>query len=297
MISVCIPVFNVDVRKLTKSLISQAVNIPVEIILIDDKSQQEIRQLNRNLKDTGIQYHELEENIGRASIRNRFREYANHEHLLFLDCDSVIISDTFLSDYVETIREFPGSVVCGGRIYGTTPALRNRRLHWKYGTIKESRPAGLRKIDPNRSFMSSNFLLPLTVLREISFDERLSDYGHEDSLFGYELSKAGKMIIHIDNPVEHGELETNREFIEKTREAVQNLVKITRMPDVDPAFADTISLLRAARKFEDRGFAGILRLLSFLIVPLSGWILRLGCTCLNLLDAYKLGLYYTNKKK
>ena len=84
MISVCIPVFNVDVRKLTESLMSQASDIPAEIILIDDGSGEEFRQVNRELQDAGIQYHELEENIGRARIRNRFTEYANYEQLLFL---------------------------------------------------------------------------------------------------------------------------------------------------------------------------------------------------------------------
>jgi len=297
MISVCIPVFNVNVRKLTESLMSQAGDIPAEIIVIDDGSREEFRQVNRELLDLGIQYHELEKNIGRAKIRNRFTEYANHEQLLYLDCDSVIISDTFLSDYAATVREFAGSVICGGIIYGPAPSQRNRRLHWKYGTRKESRPARIRKQDPKRSFMSSNFLVPIDVLREIPFNERLSGYGHEDSLFGYELSKAGKKIIHIDNPVEHGGLETNRIYVDKTAEAVHNLVMITRMLDKDPDFINSISLLQEVRSLESRGIAGLIRMLSVCSIPVSRSLLGLGCTSLKLLDIYKLSLYLILKGK
>ena len=297
MISVCIPVFNADVRKLAESLSSQAGNIPAEIILIDDGSLEEFRQENRTLSGPGIQYHEMKENIGRAKIRNRFTEYANYGQLLFLDCDSVIISDTFLSDYALTLGEHTGSVICGGRIYGNAPYQRNTRLHWKYGTKTESRPAQLRQKDPKRSFMSSNFLVPLDVLSEIPFDERLGGYGHEDSLFGYELSKAGKNIIHIDNPVEHGVLETNRVYLEKTAEAVRNLLYINEMVHEDPGFQASIRLLRTAGKIERMRLAGVSRVISYFVVPLTRWLLSLGVTNLKLLDAYKLGFYFFLNKK
>jgi len=86
MISVCIPVFNADVRKLADSLIAQAGRIPSEIILIDDGSDAAFREMNRELKDKGVRYFELGENIGRSRIRNRFTGHAIYKYLLFLDC-------------------------------------------------------------------------------------------------------------------------------------------------------------------------------------------------------------------
>lgn len=306
MISVCIPVFNTDVRELCRSLAGQAGDIPAEIILIDDGSDAQTRKLNRTLADSApvqapggspsIQYHQLEENIGRARIRNLFPHRAKYENLLFLDCDSVILSDRFLGNYAAALREYPGRIICGGRIYPADPPDRSRRLHWKYGTRRESRPAEARQKDPNRSFMTNNFLVPAGILREIPFDERVKGYGHEDSLFGYELAGKGQEIVHIENPVLHGELETNREFVKKTRGAVENLVIITQMLGDDPGFRDSITLLRTVARLEARSMAGVARIFSGLAAPLAGWLLRGGITSLKMLDLYKLGLYLAVKK-
>ncbi len=297
MISVCIPVFNADVRKLADSLIAQAGRIPSEIILIDDGSDAAFREMNRELKDKGVRYFELGENIGRSRIRNRFTGHAIYKYLLFLDCDSVLPSAQFLENYAEALARFPDHVICGGRIYLAEPPDHSRSLHWKYGIRKESQPVQVRRKDPNRSFMTNNFLLPMKVLKEIPFDERLSGYGHEDSLFGHELGKKGYEIIHIDNPVVHGELELNGAFLDKTREAVQNLVSITGMLNGDPGFTGSISLLQTVSRLESTGLKGIVRMASYLSVPLSEWLLRRGLISLKLLDVFKLGLYLRLKKQ
>jgi glycosyltransferase involved in cell wall biosynthesis len=291
MISVCIPVFNSDARNLALSLKNQAGKIPAEIILIDDGSAVEYRQLNRTLKDQGILYHELPENIGRAGIRNRFSTLASYGHLLFLDCDSVIVSDSFLSDYARALQEHPYGIICGGRIYETKRPSRNFRLHWKYGKRRESRPVQIRMIEPKRSFMTNNFLIPAGVLRDTPFDERISGYGHEDTLFGFAQSKKGREILHIENPVLHGRLESNREFVEKTREAVRNLILITSMPLAGGDFTESVTLLRTVRRFESDGLATIVRTGSHIWVPLSAWLLGRGYGGPKLLDSYKLGLF------
>ncbi|MFC2098453.1 glycosyltransferase family 2 protein [Bacteroidota bacterium] len=296
MITVCIPVYNVDVSALAAALKSQAEGISAEIILIDDASEPGYREINSALQDERIQYHELEKNIGRAKIRNLFTKHANDDHLLFLDCDSVVFSENFLSDYAAALKEHPGHVICGGRIYEPKPPKRSKRLHWKYGIRKESQPVNVRRQEPNRSFMTNNFLIPIQILRDIPFNENLSGYGHEDSLFGYDLSRNGHNILHIDNPVLHGDLQTNREFLDKTKEAVHNLVRITDMLEDDPGFFDSITLLRTVQNIEKRKLAGILRTVSFCTIRLFKGILSLGCASLKLLDAYKLGLYLRLKK-
>lgn len=297
MISVCIPVYNADVRKLARTLKEQAADISAEIILIDDGSGTRYREMNRPLKEEGILYHELEKNIGRSRIRNRFTGVAGKTHLLYLDCDSEILSDYFLSNYFEAMREYPGKVICGGRSYGPKPREKEYRLHWKYGIMKESRPVEIRNADPNHSFMTNNFLIPLKILKELPFNEKLSGYGHEDSLFGYELGLKGHEIVHIDNPVRHGKLETNREFVSKTSEAVQSLVQITDMRKGDPGFAGSITLLQTANRLTERGLADPLRIMARLTNPLARRLLGMGWNKLWLLDAYKLGLYLQLKKQ
>jgi hypothetical protein len=297
MISVCIPVFNTDARKLAESLLKQASGIPAEIILIDDGSDESYRKLNRSIKAHGVRYHELSGNTGRAIVRNRFSDLAEYGHLLFLDCDSVILSETFLSDYALSLKDNPDSIICGGRIYGERSPGRKYRLHWEYGKLRESRPLQARLDDPARSFMTNNFLIPAGYMRDTPFDERISGYGHEDTLFGFMQARKGRTILHIDNPVLHGQLETNRVFLVKTGEAVRNLILITGLPGIDPGFADTVTLLSTMHRLEEAGWAGIVRCLSRVWLPISARLLRAGYGGLELLDSYKLGLCLILKRQ
>jgi glycosyltransferase involved in cell wall biosynthesis len=297
MISVCIPVYNVDVKGLVESLLEQAGNLDLEIILIDDGSSGRYLEANRELKDERLTYRELGKNIGRSKIRNRFSEMARYPYLLFMDCDSVIVSGDFLVDYFHAIREFPEKVICGGRIYSDEPPSHPYRLHWKYGNLRESRSAKTRGMHPHRSFMTNNFILPAKVLRKIAFNEKLAGYGHEDSLYGYQLYKNGVEIRHIDNPVLHGKLETNREFLTKTEAAVHNLSLITSQMEKSPVFAATISLLRTAGAVRNSGLVSPLLAMHYLSRPSIRWLLSHGFTSLNLLDFHKLGTYLRDERR
>ena len=73
----------------------------------------------------------------------------------------------------------------------------------------------------------------MNCFKKISFNERLSGYGHEDTLFGYELNKNNIQIHHIDNPVLNGHLDTNEAFLLKTEEGLGNLLKVWEIVDFD----------------------------------------------------------------
>ena len=47
-------------------------------------------------------------------------------------------------------------------------------------------------------------MISKTCFEQISFNEDLQGYGHEDTLFGYELDKKNIQIHHLDNPVLNG---------------------------------------------------------------------------------------------
>ncbi|HEX8350923.1 MAG TPA: glycosyltransferase, partial [Hymenobacter sp.] len=73
-LSILIPIYNRDVTELVQTLQQQATEWegPVEIICLDDGSQEEFRALNQPLASlAGVHYEELSHNIGRAAIRNR----------------------------------------------------------------------------------------------------------------------------------------------------------------------------------------------------------------------------------
>jgi glycosyltransferase involved in cell wall biosynthesis len=288
MISICIPVYNCRVGDLVKKLSGQAelLNVPSEIIIIDDFSDGSIREQNESICKKGI-YVLLEKNIGRAAIRNSFLLYSKYDYLLFLDCDSVISSDDFLSRYIDTIKKHPDSITYGGREYQKLAPERSYMLRWKYGRSKESKSCEVRKKDPYKSFMTNNFVISRKIFETIQFDERLVEYGHEDTLFGYELRKRNISIIHLDNPVLNGYLENNSEFIEKTEKAISNLAYILEFTNFDKNLIESITLLRTFyRLYKVRG---IIQIIFIILRPVIKYFLSRGFVNLYLFDFYKLG--------
>jgi len=293
MISVCIPVFNFDITALVEELSKQceALDVPTEIIVIDDGSEFFKSENQKATQNT--QYIELSANIGRAKIRNLFLEYAKYDYLLFMDCDSLVVRNDFLSVYLKEMKNNP-SVVCGGRIYPAKPE-RNRMLSWKHGVYKESLPAEIRKINPNKSFMTNNFVVAKSCLANIKFDERITKYGHEDTLFGHELAKNNIEITHIDNPVLNGDVETNEVFIEKTKHGVINLIHILNFLNYDKEFVKNVNLLNYYEK--SKSIRGLQYLLFKIFKRPIYYFLKKGYVNLKLFDFFKLGIFLENKSK
>jgi len=226
MISICIPVYNYDVGSLVKDLHHQAVNsgYPFEIILMDDASDERFRKINNSIELESVRYIQLNENIGRAKIRNRLAEEAKFPNLLFMDCDSAVSSSSYIENYTHFFDYL--SVCCGGRIYEEKKPAGSTYLRWKYGTKRECTSAAERKKNPNIGFQTNNFLIHKSIFEKVKFNEDLTGYGHEDTLFGLELLKQGIIINHIDNPLIHLGLENASDFLEKTENGIKNLYRI-----------------------------------------------------------------------
>ncbi|MBW6481207.1 MAG: glycosyltransferase [Bacteroidales bacterium] len=291
MLSICIPVFNYDVKELAYKLHLQATeNLPgFEILLVDDHSDEKYRILNTGLQELkNASYIELDENIGRSKIRNLLAEKAQFENLLFLDCDVEIIRDDFLSHYIEEIKQGE-KVVCGGHVYQKNPPEPQKYLHWFYGIKREVKTTTQRQQSPNDSFMTANFLISKELFGKIRFDERISGYGHEDTLLGYELDKFGIKTNHIDNPVLHAGLDTGTQFLEKTRESTRNLLKLYQFSGFDKKISHKIKALRAFRTAEKLGLQGIIaKLFSAFRQKMENNLLG-PRPRLFILDFYKLG--------
>ncbi len=255
MISVLIPVYNYNIVSLVYELHNQAsvASVPVEIIVLDDCSSELLRDQNKDVnKLEGVRFLELEKNIGRASIRNKLAGMAAYPTLLFMDCDSEV-PDT---DYIKKFLPYCGQevVVCGGRIYRSVPPEEpDMMLRWLYGIKREQLSATVRSKDPYHSFMTNNFLISHSILSQIQFDESLIQYGHEDTLFGFELKKRGIPVIHIQNPLIHTGLEITSEFLRKTSEGIENLVILVTQGKIDREGFEDIRILRAYNKISRFG--------------------------------------------
>jgi len=297
MISICIPVYNFDINPLIKSLSTQIQhnNLLAEIIIIDDCSNENYQSINNDIA-TKENYIKLGENVGRSKIRNLFLKYARFDYLLFLDCDSLIINENFISNYIDILAQENHKVVCGGRVYPKCNQGRNKMLRWKYGIKKESQPAIIREQMPNKSFMTNNFLIHRSVFKIIKFDERIASYGHEDTLFGYLLKKAGIPIKHIENAILNGDLETNRDYLLKTQEGIKNLVKIVQFVNYDSDFIKDVSLLNFYRKVESTKLLKFVNIAYKLSRSLIIWLLLKGIVSIKLFDFYKLGYLINNYK-
>lgn len=286
-ISVCIPAFNLDVRPLVHDLNDQIVTqkLDVEIVVLDDGSNEEFKELNRSLKEL-INYIELPENVGRAKIRNLFLNYTKGDFLLFLDCDGKVISQNFIANYLGAIASLT-EVICGGRIYPDF-VEENKRLSWTFGTRVESKSHHERAEKPYDSFMTNNFLIKRIVFETYPFNEMIQTYGHEDTLFGFLLKKNKIQLNHLNNPIFNDQVEENSEFLIKSIEAVRNLYKILVYLKFDPEFITSVRLLRFYYKLKEYRLTWLISVYAPLTNKIFKFRMKQGDISLFLFNIYKL---------
>ncbi len=291
MLSILVPVYNYDVRKFISELHLQAVreNIEFEIIAADDFSENYFRKLNNEISAMeNTKYILLEKNIGRSKIRNFLAEQAKYNSLLFVDCDMEVIDNEFIKKYIEFLNKC--SVICGGIEYPKTkPENPKLFLRWYYGQYREKKTANTRNKNKYASFMSSNFLIQKEIFNDIKFNNKLTDYGHEDTLFGIELKRKNISINHINNPLIHKGLEPADIFIEKTKIGIKNLKYITENFNY-PELYKEIKLLHIAKKLFL--FRKLITEICFIFKPLIFKNLKSNKPKLFIFDFFKLSVYF-----
>jgi len=294
MLSILIPIYNFDVRSFVKELHLQGedANIVFEIILVDDASNTNFREFNQELENLEfVKYIQLEDNIGRSKIRNLLAEKAKYEYLLFADCDSEITNSNFISKYIKNCKA--EKIICGGRVYKEVfPKENILFLRWFYGTKRETLKAIDRNKFPSKSFMTNNYVISKSIHNLIKFDEEISQYGHEDTLFGIELKRKNIEIQHIDNPLIHIGLEYCHDFVLKTKKGIDNLVYITNNYNYPELFED-IKLLKFYKKTAKLSF-----LFKLFYMLCNKYIEKKLCgnrPSLKLFDLYKLSYLHTIK--
>ena len=249
-ISVCIPIHNYNVFPLVDALYRQSgyTGVQIEIVCIDDGSEPDFVEINRSVESMA-KYVVLEKNVGRARVRNLFLEHTLGDWMLFLDDDCMEIPNGFIENYVNHLGN-GAKVIVGGSRYDDSPCDREHRARWLYGRIVESRRSATeRNAKPYQSFMTNNFLIRRDTFELIHFDDRITGYGHEDTLFGFRLMQARIPILHIDNAVVNGDIDTNEHFLQKTQESIRNLVAIRQFAD-SPAFDESVRLLHSYANVE-----------------------------------------------
>ncbi len=236
MISILIPCYNHDILDLVKTIHKQLkiTKKKFEIICIEDGSINTFSNVKIK-KMSHVKYIHIRENIGRSKMRNFLANKANFKWLLFIDCDSKIEHEEFITNYIENTYDAQ-KIIYGETVYPKNKPKKNKMLHWKYGRKIETK-------NKKNIFSSHHFLIHKTIFNKIKFNEELKNYGHEDTIFWIELKNKNYKFKFIKNPLTHIGLETNEKFIQKTKEALQNLYFLSKKHDLN-----NISIIKAEKK-------------------------------------------------
>ena len=218
-------------------------------------------------------------------------------YLLFIDADTMVpgTAEAYLRKWIPLLPV--ARVICGGILYHESkPGDPDKLLRWKYGRKREQRKASERNKHPHANFSTFNVLFEKSVFAKIRFNEELRQYGHEDTLMGYQLKKAGINILHIDNGLVHEGLETNREFLNKTKLGIENLSKLYDIVTDKNAFSSTVRLLRNYKLLE---MARLTRILAGIFIRYRERMeIRLDSSkiSLRLFGFYKICMFCTYRE-
>ena len=229
MISVLIPVYNYNIVKLVATLNSQLLlaNIDFEIICIDDASSDYYTENDSLPVINNVTLHKLPINIGRSNIRNLLAKKAKYEWLLFLDADVLPENKYFINKYLDCINSNKGKVFCGGIKYNSQKPRNEKLLRWVFGKNREEIDVAIRQKKTYQYFFGSNFLIHKSVFDSCLFNEKILKYGYEDVFFAEDLRNNQIPLTHLSNEVLHLGIENNKVFLEKTKQAIENLYSLT----------------------------------------------------------------------
>jgi glycosyltransferase involved in cell wall biosynthesis len=251
MLSILIPTYNYNVYPFACQIEKQAIKskIDFEIICFDDGSNSLINLENKKINSLiNSQFIARKNNIGLSNIRNALAEASKYSNLLFIDGDSLLPNEQFIIRYKKALKENT-DIVYGGRIHPKKVDA-NRKLRWKYGIFREDSTANQRNKNIYKNVLFNNTLIKKKLFNSIGFEKSISKYGHEDTVFAYKLSKTKASILHIDNPVLHGDVDLNQVYYQKTHQSLKNLDSIYKTKMIEPEFTTFLKVFMKLEKFK-----------------------------------------------
>jgi hypothetical protein len=215
-----------------------------------------------------VVYKKLTKNLGFCRIRNVLAEEAKYDLLLFLDSDVEVITDDFIQKYLDLSDG--KTVFCGGMEYTSKMPEAERFLKWKHGKAREEASAELRNLNAHRTLWAGNFLIPKSIYLAARFDDGSNNYGYNDTMFGYKLLVQDVPVVHIENVLLHKGLMPAEKFINRSMEAVENLLFFEKQAYIEPSFYSFIKVFKYYRLLKRIGL-GSIYLFFFIRTKISGW--------------------------
>ena len=259
MLSILIPIYNYNAYPLVLELHRQCLEceIDFEILCQDDASKSVLNSENEKINSlSNCIFTELKVNIAHRQNRNFLADKAQYENLLFIDGDSILIRSNYISNYISWLTNF--DIVYGGRLHPEICPSSNQKLRWKYGRFIEDKKVEKRNSAPFQSLLFNNTVIKKAWFDKVKFDSHLIKYGHDDTQLSYQLSKFNLKIKHIDNPVEHGDIDSNEDYLIKSKSSIENLIVLFEEEKINADFSRLISLLLIMNKLYLTNFISVI---------------------------------------
>lgn len=293
MLSICIPVFNWDVRDLVRSVHQQCTKAKInfEILVVDDCStKKELKYANSSLELSYYKFIGLEENVGNAEARNILARSAVNNWLLFLDSDMMPAHDNFIELYLKEIQADDFDILSGGIVYEENVA-NEYKLKWIHGKQTEEQ---IENKDPYLEIRGNNFLVRKEIFLQNPFGGLPESYGYVDTHFGLKLKMSKARVKIIQNPCIHLGLETNEQFVKKYRFSVRNAFWLHHH---HPEMADNLRLIQTYKKINKWGLVKPIGFLFSFTENLMLKNLHSKNPSLFVFQLYKLGYISTLKSE
>lgn len=249
MLSILIPIYNYNVYPLVFELHRQCTEcgIAFEILAQDDASQSPLNKENEKVNTLPhCSFVSLEKNIAHRENRNSLAEQAKFDYLLFIDGDSIIVRPDYIQNYLRNLDGF--DVVYGGRQHPEKCPSEKQSLRWKYGKFIEDKLAINRRKTPYKSLLFNNTVITKKCFNQVKFDKDITLYGHDDTQFAYQLSLLQAKVNHIDNSVEHGDIDTNQAYLAKTESSLKSLLLLYQSGKIASEFVSILKLYVLLKK-------------------------------------------------
>ena len=294
MLSILIPTYNHNAFPLVKIIYNQAqdLEVPFEIICRDDGSKS-LTNLE-NIKINTLQnakFIEASENIGRSANRLALANQATYDWLLFLDADVMPKNIHFLKNYIASIN-MDSEAVFGGFAYHKDHKTKDNALRFKFGKQREEVDASIRNKNPYKVVISANFIIKKMVYLKLHQTEIKKTYG-TDYVFGTQLKQHAIKIKHLNNEVYHHGIDTNRDFLNKTRDAMETLINLSHS---SKNLKHDISLLNTFTFLKQMKLHGVFLYVFDTFKPYLIKNLEGRNPNMLLFDFYRLGVFCSKKK-
>jgi len=243
MLSILIPIYNYNAYPLVQELHKQCMDcgIDFEILCQDDASKSSLNAFNMNINAlSNSSFVSLKKNLAHRENRNSLAKKAKFDYLLFIDGDSIIIDNNYIKNYIATLTGF--DVIYGGRLHPEKCPSDNQKLRWKYGRFIEDKSAENRKTKPYQSLLFNNTVIKKDTFNKVMFDKTIKKYGHDDTQLSFQLSILKSKVNHIENPVEHGDIDKSLDYLKKTKESLENLITLYKEEKIDIEFIKLLQL-------------------------------------------------------